>query len=278
MQRTIFNHVRPDCNATQWARIMKLKTSHLSPQTFLVMLLLATCFAVDLVVGAMAEDHRWPDAAGVTGIGLAIGQTSMLAVWLVWGSWNIAWRAVVVTMGTFCLSWLVEVSAGDPNPSGWFSIMLAFVAIVTTTLFVSRLLGYRINLDAEKQPSTDASQQPRQFSIWSLLSAMTAAGILLAFFRVLDFPASKFVVAILFFLILTVTTCVILFTAFLSHWGVAVGVIVVACPLAGALLCVTGFPPKDDWVPLMALSIIHGVSVFAIASVLKIAGLRLNRA
>lgn len=257
---------------------MKLKTRPLSPTALLVLLVLTACVVVDVLVGAIAEDHAWPDAAGVTGIGLAIGQTSMLAVWMVWGSWNIAWRSVTVAIGTFGLSWMVEDSVGGPSTSAWFSIMLVFVGMVAATMFVARLMGYRMGLHSDAEPATDDTRQPWQFSIWSLLSAMTAAGILLAFVRFLDFPANEFVEAILFFLILTVTTCLILFTSFLPHWAVSVGVVVVTCPLAGALLRVTGFPPEDDWLELMALSTLHGVSVFAITSVLKIAGFRLDRA
>lgn len=260
---------------------MNAEQSRLSTHTVLLWLVLVACLVVDLVVLSVVVHQDWPELPGVIGLGLALAQVSLLVAWLIWGTWNIVWRVVATSAATCALSVMAAGSVDDFDEAPeWFGILLFYVAMVATVLFISRWMGYRVTVDTALRD--DAPQRRWQFSIWSLLSVMTAVGVLLGLLRLVEWPGHDLVEAILFFLILTTTTCLVFFVSFLGgesvwRWLIAAATILTLCPLAGLLMALTGFPPHDDWRELMAMNTIQGATIVGIVSALRTGGLCLAR-
>lgn len=279
MKRSILWQVRSDCNAVA-KHFMKRTQDPGKPQLLPLWLAVLACVVVDAAMLLLVRERMWPQAPGIVGVGLALGQVSLLGAWLVWGRWNAVWRVVLVAAAVYGISFLGSHSTDGPgNSSEWYGILLFYLAMLFVVFLISRLMGYRLTSGSSgtNQTAAVAGQRPTQFSIWGLLSVTTAVGIVLTLLRFVDLPFLWDFEPIIFFLILTISSSVILFASFLPQWAVAVGVAVTVCPIAGLLMALNGLPNPNEWRELIAMNLIHGTCVLCGVSVAKIAGYRLSR-
>jgi len=252
-------------------------------QNLLSGLLLLACTVVNLAVLVHLQDTRatWPAAASIAGLGIVLGQAAVVIAWIVWGAWNLLLRLTSGMVLLFGLSWVagLSVSGSAVDVGKWYGALLVYFALLALPLTMSRLTKYHLsNRVMLVPPVTDSSSLASwQFSIWSLLCAMTATGAIIALLRFIDFPWRDLVAVVLFFLILTITACLVLFAAFFgSRIWPAFLVTVTICPLAGYLLSLTTLPPSGQWLEMICLSVAHGLTILTLVAVLRAAGYRLS--
>ena len=255
-----------------------------STRSLLLWLLIAACVLVDITIAGEVIVRRpaWPGAGGVIGLGLSLAQMSILVAWMIWGKWNVMLRVMVATCGAFGIGWIAALStnnARSPDFAGWFAALLVYIAVLAIPLGIARASAYRIVTDGcDKEPAGNANNRWWQFSIWSLLAAMTGVALMLGALRYAYWLHQGFFNALMFFAILSTSTVLTLFSTFLlkRSWTAALLALVTSIS-AGALLQLTGNTLREEWFALIAMSCVHGTTVYAIVLVLKVAGYQLRQ-
>lgn len=259
---------------------MSVAARPLKSSTVVVMLLVVACVAVDFAVvnEVAAERVTWPHTMGAVDIGLAIGQMCLLVVWFVWGTRRVSvfWRAAICTSGYFGLSWMMARGEDYSDPTGeYFFISLLYVVVVAAVLFPARILGYKIHDRSSSDTELVTVGRPIRFSIWNLLSTTTAVCVLLGLLRFIEPPNGPWLMPSGFFLVLAVTTCLILFVSFRWHWFRAAITVAIVSPLAGeALHAFTEYHASTPYIIFVAAAC---TNVFAGVRVLRSAGFALRR-
>jgi hypothetical protein len=246
-----------------------------------IWLLIVACVAVDLAVirELQLSQATWPERTGILGIGLAFGQQVLVTAWMVWGRWNLLVRVAVTVCATFGLGWLGASSEAGASQSGvWFSAMLIFLALLAAPMLAARLMGYSVL----RPEDTDDQQRrrslrARQFSIWSLLTVMTAVAVILGVLRYADWLQDDLVAAILFFTVFSIATCIVLFCGlFFRARIVGLVVTLLVSPVAGYCLSRTGLTANDTR-EMIELSCLQGLVVIVGVLVLRSAGYVMER-
>jgi len=111
-------------------------------------------------------------------IGVAYAQVMLAAAYLAWGRWNIAIRASVLSIVLIASSILVAAILGFYGQV-YLWVFLGVTLGIAVPLGCVRLLGLQL-VHPDLSPS---EQRLRQFTIWQLLSLMTAVAILLTLSR-----------------------------------------------------------------------------------------------
>lgn len=253
----------------------------MKPEHLLAALLLLACTAVDLgVVGeVLANQTAWPKFPGILGLGLALGQASVITFWLVWGSGHLLLRVSAAFVILLALSFMASIStAGTPREVGqWFGAILIYLALLATVLMICRLLKVRLAQREEFPPQQVSRLASWQFSIGSLLVAMSATGVIITVLRHVEFPAREIVAVGVFFLILTVFSCILMVVSLISRRIWPAGLLIVAIsPGVGFVLSATGFPPREMWLELTLMTGVTGLTILTLLAVLRTTGWRLE--
>jgi hypothetical protein len=239
----------------------------------LVRLLAAAIFLQNLVwlLVLRTSGTDWPATPAVIAMGLVFGQAGLAAVLVAWGSGPLLLRALVAAPLVF-FSAILAARSTNENLSLWLSVLLADAAIVAAPLGVARLAGVRI-ARIEEPPDAAGS---RQFTIFGLLTLTTLVAVVMGVCRLLDFPWHEIGGFTLFALALGSIPWICASTALAAdrwYWVVLAGGI--TCPLAGWLISLTGFPPEQDKLALIAMSCVQGGLTIAACAVVRVAGYRL---
>ncbi|MDA1053343.1 MAG: hypothetical protein O3C40_23075 [Planctomycetota bacterium] len=255
----------------------------MKPSTLIVWLLIAACIAIDLaMIGELqVRRNEWPEAGGVIGLGLVFSQVALIALWTVWGRSHVLVRGVGTLLAIWAVSGLASYSqfGGWAGVSRWFGVLLLYCGVALFLFIVARFANYELSKqDAAKPQTTKRHLSSNQFTIWGLLSLMTAVGISLTAARFADFPMRQLVEAVAFFSLLAATVCTIILLALsLSKVrGAVIGAIVI-CPTAGFLLSLTALATGAGRLELTLLMCVQGVASLSAAVALRTAGFRLVR-
>ncbi|MBP89779.1 MAG: hypothetical protein CMJ64_24245 [Planctomycetaceae bacterium] len=257
--------------------------SELTPQHtrwILTWLLVTACVCADIAVVAEIITHKtvWPALGGVVALGLSFGQMSIVVAWVIWAHRNAMLRVAVAMCCAFAIGWILSISTTSAlDFDGFVGAVLLYLVVLAIPFGVANAAGYRMSVDGVTvEQSTDS--RPWQFSIWSLLSAMTAVAATLGVLRYANWLDFNFINAVMFFVILAISTLVLFFSTFsLKSTLAAATLFVVTSTIAGGLLQFTGNTAREEWPELIMLSGIHGLTVFAAAIILKVAGCQLQR-
>lgn len=251
--------------------------------TLIPWLLFAAFCVLDLALMGEIQlrKNEWPGAGGIFGIGLAFSQISLISIWAVWGSKGLVVRAVSTLLAVLATAFLASYSTdGHGRESNeWFGILLLYCSMTTTPFIVLRLCGYNFVVAERSSPRQSTSQiGTNQYTVWGLLSLMTAVGITSAVLRAVDFPMSEAFDAAVFFGLLASVTCAasFLLLRWAKVWLPIVGSMV-AFPVMGIVLNQVGFAPQNDKVELVVAICIQGGATTAAALVIRAGGFRIER-
>jgi hypothetical protein len=254
--------------------------------TLIVWLLVAACIAIDLaMIGELqVRRNEWPEAGGVIGLGLVFSQVTLMALWTVWGRSHILFRGVSALLGVWAVSFLASYSErGGPLGVGtWFGVLLLFCGVSLIPFIIARFANFTLTNEAEEKPhSTGRRLSSNQFTIWGLLSLMTAVGIALAVTRFAEFPMEQLLEVAVFFTLLAASVCAVLLLALyvsrLLPAILATTVICAICPVAGVLLSLTELNTGEGTLDLVVMMCVQGVASLFAAIVLRAGGYRLVR-
>ncbi len=242
-------------------------------------LLVVALLIADLAIQAAVDRNAggWPRQPGVFGLALVLTQVALVAAWIVWGRTNIALR-VGCALGVLYLlaSTAAVCTNSESEQRRWFTALLFLGSVTSCLLAVARLL--KLELIAEVRHLSRSSQQAaRQFSIWGILSTTTVVACLLGATRQAELPGT--VVGTAFaFCIVAVLSCSVLVAPFLltRPWVIA-AVVAGLSAVGGYILSWSNFAPPhaERASQLVALSLLHGVTLAGAAAILRIGGYRL---
>ncbi len=235
-------------------------------------LLAAAIFLQNLVwlVVLRSSGADWPAVPAVIAMGLVFAQVGLAAVLVVWGSGTLLLRSLVAIPLIFFAAILAARSTNENLPA-WISILLAITVIVGAPLSIARLAGVWIVKSCE--PLNMAGS--RQFTIFGILTLTTLVAVILGIGRLL-FPWREIGGVALFALALGGIPWICAPTALAAdRWHGIVIPAVVVCPLAGWLISLTGFPPEQHKVALIAMACIQGALTIGACAVVRVAGYRL---
>jgi hypothetical protein len=239
----------------------------------LVRLLAAAILLQNLVwlVVLRTTGNDWPSSPAVIAMGLVFAQVGMAGVLVTWGSGPLLLRALAAIPLVFFSAVLASRSTNNNLPV-WLSVLMIDAAIVAAPLAVARLAGVRIARIDEPQDAPAS----RQFTIFGLLTLTTLVAVLMGIGRLLDFPWGEIGQFTLFALALGGIPWVCAPTALAAYrWYWIALAAAVVCPFAGWLISLTGFPPQNDKVALIAMCCIQGALTIAACAVVRVAGYRL---
>ncbi|MEO8497745.1 MAG: hypothetical protein ABI614_21985 [Planctomycetota bacterium] len=251
--------------------------------TLIVWLLVAACIAIDLaMIGELQLRHNeWPEAGGVVGLGLTFAQLALIALWTVWGRSSVLVRAVCSLLSVLAVSCLASYSSdgGLDSVGDWFGVLLLYVGLILIPFIIARFMNYDLNHEGSQAAHNARGRLPsNQFTIWGLLSLMTAAGITLATVRYADFPIRQRLEVAAFLTLLTAPACtVLLLSLSRTRMMIAVMTTMVICPIVGFLLSITGVAPGEGALLLILMTCIQGAALLSAVLVLRAAGYRLAR-
>lgn len=264
-------------------RLRHSTASFMKSSTLIVWLLVAACIAIDLAMIGELQIRRneWPEAGGIVGVGLTFSQISLLALWAVWGRSGMLVRGVSSLLGVWGLSCLgsYSVSGGLGAAGPWFGLLLVYCGVSLVPCIIVRFSGYELlsPLSAEP-PRTLSRNSPRQFTIWGLLSLMTAIGATLAVLRFAEFPVADLLELLVFITLLAATACSLLLLAlYLSRLVASIIATITFLPIAGALLSLSGLSPGETTLEMVLVTCTQGAAIASAAIVLRNGGYRLNR-
>lgn len=248
--------------------------------SLIVWLLVAACIAIDLAMIGELQIRRneWPGAGGLIGLGLTFSQVALLAMWAVLGRRNVLVRGVVSLLAVWMLGYLAAFSSGE-RAGTWFGVLMFYCAVSLIPLTILRFTGYKLasRESVAREKSNDVLSS-KQFSIWGILSLMTAIGITLGVVRFAQFPLVEISSVASFFSVLSATSCTLLmFALYLRHFAFSVAAMTIMCPIAGLLLSLTGLAPGEGTVELVLMMCVQGMTLLTAAYVLRNAGYRLVR-
>ncbi|MBC8352106.1 MAG: hypothetical protein H8E66_08950 [Planctomycetes bacterium] len=251
--------------------------------TLIVWLLVAACVAINLAMIGELQIRRneWPEAGGVIGLGLTLAQIALVALWTVWGLKNLIVRVISSLLSVWALSVLGSYSAvGRPDGAGpWFGLLLTYCGVSLVACMIAGSAGYKLSNHAtDGQYLARHRTRSNQFTIWGLLSLMTAIGIALTVVKFAEFPISELLEMAAFLSLLATTGClVLLLSLFLRHVIFAVIATAVVCPSVGFLLAVTGLAPAEGTLEFTMMTCTQGFALLSAAIVLRSSGFRLVR-
>jgi hypothetical protein len=244
--------------------------SHRRP---LIRLLAAALFLQNLVwlVVLHAGAIDWPSYPAVVAMGLVFAQVGLAAVLVTWGAGPLHLRALAVVPLMF-LSAVLAARSTNQNLPLWLGVLLADAAIVAAPLGVARLAGVRV---ARIEEPADGPGS-RQFTIFGLLTLTTLTAVTMGICRLLEFPWNEIGQFALFAVALAGIPWICAATALaVDRWYAVALAGGIVCPLAGWLISLTGFPPANQPLELIAMSCVHGAITIAACAVVRVAGYRL---
>ncbi len=250
--------------------------------TLIVWLLVAACIAIDLAMIAELQVQRndWPGAGGLIGLGLAFAQVTLISLWAIWGRNSLPFRAIGSLLGVWGLSCLGSYSAvgGLGGVGPWFGLLLVYCAASLVLFIMARLASYAVsNQPLENSPGASNRSSSNQFTIWWLLSLMTAVGTALAVIRFAEFPMEELLDLAVVLSILSATgATVLILTLFLSRVGVAIIATMFISPIGGFLLMLTKLG-SEARLEMVLLTCMQGLTILAAALVLRAGGFRVVR-
>lgn len=247
--------------------------SSVDQRRLVLRLLAAAIFLQNLVwlVVLRTSGTDWPSVPAVIAMGLVFSQVGLAAVLVVWGSGPLLLRSLAAIPLLFFAAILAARSTNENLPA-WISILLAILAIVSAPLAVARLAGVRI---VPSDEPLDAAGS-RQFTIFGLLTLTTLVAMILGVCRLLRFPWQEIGQVSLFAVALGGIPWFCSPTALAAdRWQWVVIPATVVCPLAGWLISLTGFPPEEHKLALVAMACVQGALTIGACAVVRVAGYRL---
>jgi len=255
----------------------------MKPSNLIVWLLVAACIAIDLaMIGELqVRRNEWPEAGGVIGLGLSFSQVALISLWAIWGRSTVPFRAVGTLLSVWGVSCLASYSSvgGLGGVGPWFGLLLVYCGASLVPFIIARFAGHTLsNQEAEQPPTTDSRSSSNQFTIWWLVSVMTAVGITLAVIRFAEFPIPELLGLAVFLAILAATACsVLLLSCFLVRVSAAIIPTMVILPITGFLLSHADLAPDEGTTEMVLMTSTQGVTILVAAFVLRAAGYRLVR-
>lgn len=250
--------------------------------TLIVWLLVAACIAIDLaMIGELqVQRNEWPEAGGVVGLGVMFAQVTLIALWAVWGRYTIPFRAIGSLLSVWGLSCLGSYSAvgGLGGAGPWFGLVLVYCGASLALFIVARLTSYKLcHRPEEIFPTAINRSSSHQFTIWWLLSLMTAVGIALGVIRFAEFPLEELLELVVLLTVLAATGgTVLLLTLALSRLSVAIIATIFILPIGGFLVSLTDLGSAEG-LTLSLMTCIQGAAILAAAIILRTSGIRFVR-
>ncbi len=250
--------------------------------TLIVWLLVAAYVALDLAMIGELQIRRneWPEAGGIIGLGLAFGQVTLISLWAILGRNTLPFRAIGLLLSVWGVSCLGSYSAvgGLGGVGPWFGLLLVYCGASLTLFIAPRLTGYKLsNQVLETPPASNNGLPANQFTIWWLLSLMTAVGTALGVIRFATFPLVELLELAVLLTILAATGCTVVWLSLsLSRAAVAIITTIVISPIGGILLTLTEFGSKGR-LEMILMTCMQGVTILAAAFVLRAGGFRVVR-
>ncbi|MEX2173786.1 MAG: hypothetical protein WD872_05445 [Pirellulaceae bacterium] len=212
----------------------------------------------------------WPSPLAIAAMGLAFAQAGLIPLLILWGTGRL-WMRCATALPLYLFAAWLATRGTDGNLRRWLSITLFYLAIVAAPLVIARLAGVRMVRvgDAEAQAGS------RQFTIFGLLTLTTVVAVVCGVARWLSFPweeigaVATFAIALAGIPWLCATVALAPVASFWSPVAVAL-----VCPLAGWLISLTGFPPRQP-VELIAMCCVQGLLTVGACAVARLAGYRL---
>lgn len=260
--------------------------------TLLSSLLASAWLAVDLALAAHLGQSPlvWPQALAAASLGLAFGQAALACAWLLWSRRSLAARLPATAAALYLCSVIASASVdGGSHAGAWLSFLLIYAGLLGAALGGLRCAGVCVVCSEEGLAGTSgpASLSPAatlacrrglragQFSLGALFSCMTAVAVPLGLSRRMELPSRSPVALLGFALCLTVAALIPLGISWRSR-DVLRGALLLAalCPAVGLLFPLAAIPPKDH-LALALMASVHGGSIAASVTVLRIAGYHL---
>ncbi len=217
-------------------------------------------------------DAEWPALPAIIAMGFAFAEIGLAAVLLVMSVARLAIRGVIAFTLYLGAAFLAFRSVrGDGGMSGWLAIMLMCLGVIVAPLVIARLAGIAIVLGSD----AGSGRRSRQYTTWGLLVLTTLVAVLLGIGRQLQFPWEERGEIGLFSVAIAVIPCV-LGPLSLSKlpWPAALIAGATLCPVTGAVLAFTDFPPRQP-LELAGMCSVQGLVIVASCAVVRIAGYRL---
>ncbi len=248
--------------------------------TLIGTLLVAAVCAIDLaVIGEIqVRKNEWPAAAGVMGIGLAFAQVVLISLWAVWGRFNVIVRSVTALVAVFLTAFVGSYSTDGHGreTNEWFGVLLLYAALTIVPFTVARMAGFQLNTDNRLKLKVESSSlATNQYTVWGLMSLMTAVAIACAVMRFVAFPIGEAVAAAVFFSLLAAVACSTSFSFLHSRvlW-IPIVVALIAYPVAGIILGFVDFAPNHQKVELIFAIVTQGIVTAAAMLMLRSGGFR----
>ena len=230
---------------------------------------------VNLTIRRAIDVGLWCENAKGLVLGFSMAQLALVALWLVFGRWNLVVRVLIVlAVGSFLADLNASVTRSI-DLDQWLGVMSLLGFAVATPLLVLRLLGLRWvdHREPAVPESTDLRAQHRQFSLGTLLVWVTGSCVVLGGMRGVGFPwefALHVIVHCIGFAVVALVSLGAVFSA--GHVTVRLLAVAVASPMLGWLMGGLGSEP-------ILVSLICAVEMLGIsfgAAVLRMSGLRLG--
>jgi hypothetical protein len=147
-------------------------------------------FAASVALGAcvvLAGRAGGPSSAAAHAMfATGMAQIALLAGWLAWGRRLLLVRVMALAGGLALWSWPMR----EWIPNGyahWLFVLTAYAVLITAALTLLRLRSVTL-IDTDAKTCTDPRNQSGQFSLWTLMSLVTGAAVLMGLMRLAAIP------------------------------------------------------------------------------------------
>jgi hypothetical protein len=158
----------------------------LRPSTLVSYLLFTASVAVAGCVVLVGRASEPASAAAHEMFAVGLAQIALLAAWLAWGRRPVLLRVTALAGGLAFWSWPMAhwIANGYAH---WLFVLTAYATSIITVLAILRMTGVAafgsVTLSSDGRTSPGAQHASWQFSLWTLLSLMTAAAVVVALMR-----------------------------------------------------------------------------------------------
>lgn len=230
-----------------------------------------------------AQDAYWPNPWAVAAIGCLLTQVGLVAAWTIFGTQNIALRVGAIVLAQWFAGKLAAFGASGQTQSwalafgvyamGLVGLFWLLKALKITVTWASPAKEDQSTRESDSSPT--ATQSERQYSLFHMLSFITAASILFAFWTRPELPWQIALRACLFFGFLSLISAASFWSGLRQRLTFNVTLMV-----AGTFVAATWFSILDfaglERASLIALALVLQLLMVTSAVTLRVFGMRLE--
>jgi hypothetical protein len=240
-------------------------------------LLVVFLLLLNLVIATAVEQRElaWPQTLAVCGLAIVFTQVALVGAWLVWGRANIVIRLMAALGVIYLLASTASVCT-QARASEWFTVLMFDAAFTVLGFALARILKVSISTETEPTAEKGSDTVAWQFSIWGVLSVMTGVACTLAASRLGAWSGTVFQAALSFVAVAMLSCLAFLITFWPFRRWIIATVVVTASAATGWFLVLTDLRAGDErqGLLLVAVCVIHGVTLAGAAELLQIGGYR----